>query len=256
MKRKLLFPVLILIIFLTVFIYTSQLDLLEISTEPVRKITQKTLKSDDPFLEMRQEIYANMERLQIFWQKRIDASVNKDYYLVVSLQDSMLWLDINGTSVHQGKIRQFEVSPELLVRCGKPEINTWLQTPFFLNEQWATIPKQPIRTKDISGEDFNLDSLDFRPSKVDSTDVYVVFTYNKSFRLGFRQQEPVKNINPYLKKQIPPISDDLYVFTQPTDSLSYRQLLSGEWLSIIVDPSDIIAVYRALNLSSQLVIGI
>jgi hypothetical protein len=256
MKRKLLFPLVISVFFLTVYIYTSQWDILEIYYEPVRKIMQNTPENSDPFLESRQEILANMERLQIFWQKRIDASVNKDYYLVVSLQDSMLWLDINGISVHQGRIRQYEVSPELLVKSGKPEINSWLQTPFFLNEQWATIPKHPIRTKDISGDEINLDSLDFRPSKVDSTDIYVVFTYNESFRLGFRQPEPVKNINPYLKKQIPPALDDQYIFSQPTDSLSFHRLLRGEWVSITVDPSDIIAVYRALDLSSQLVIGI
>jgi hypothetical protein len=229
---------------------------LQIFPEPITKIEQPEPELTDPYLHTRKMIFDNLERQETFWKKRIDASENKTYYLVISLLDSMLWLDINGITVHQAKITHYELSPELLARRSTKAIHAWLQTNFYLQEQWATIPKHPIRTKDISGENVNLDSLDFKPSEVDSTDIFIVFKYNESLVLGIRQTEPVMSENPGLRKQIPSDSSEYLLPTESLDSLTYKALLDSEWVTITTGSSDIIAVYRALDLTSQLIIGI
>jgi hypothetical protein len=256
MKKTLFSLSFIFLMLLTAFIYAWHFNLLEIFYEPVAKIIPPPAGDTDPFLKHLRERQANLERLETFWQKRIETKENKDYYLVISLLDSMFWLDMGGINVHESRIAGYELSPSLLVKRPSRQVHVWLKTSFFIQELWATIPKYPIRTKDISGTGAASDSLDFRPSALDSTDIFVVFCTNNSLKIGFRQPDPVHTGNPNLKKQIPLISDELDLPIMLSDSLEFTKLLGAEWVIITAAPADIIAVYRALDINAQLVIGI
>jgi hypothetical protein len=255
--RRILFSLLLLFLVLfAVFLYAVQNSFLEIFYKPLTAVHHKAPEFEDPYLQNRSEYYSRLERLETFLQQRIEASKNEDYYLVVSLQDSMIWLEIKGVTVHEGIILGYELSYDMQRKRDSREIHNWMKSGFFLQEEWATIPKHPIRTKDISGNRMNLDSLDFRPSAIDSTDIYVVFVYNDSLKLAFVQPQSTSISTPLLEKQISLAAGEIKAEITSGDTLSFSSLLQGDWVVIRAAPADIIAIYRALNKKSQLVIGI
>jgi hypothetical protein len=255
--RRILFSLLLLfLVLLVIFLYAFQNSFLEIFYKPITAVHHEAPAFEDPYLQDRNEYYSRLERLETFLQQRIEASKNKDYYLVISLQDSMMWLDINGVTVHESTILGFDLSHDMKMKRDSREIHDWMKTGFFLQEEWATIPKHPIRTKDISGNRMNLDSLDFRPSEIDSTDIYVVFVYNDSLKLALVQPHPASISTPLLEKQISMVAGEIKAEITSGDTLSFSSLLEGDWIVIRAAPADIIAIYRALNKMSQLVIGI
>lgn len=255
--RRIIFSLfLFLSVLLAIFLYAFQNNFLEIFYTPITAVYHKAPEVEDPYLQDRKAYYTRLERLDTFLQKRIAASENKDYYLVVSLPERVIWLDINGVTVHEGAILDYELSPDMKIKRDSREIHHWIKSDFFLIAEWATIPKHPIRTKDISGNRMNLDSLDFRPSEIDSTDIYVVFVYNDSLKLAFVQPHPALSSTPFLEKQISMAAGEIKAEITSGDTLSFRSLLEGDWIVITAAPADIIAIYRALNKMSQLVIGI
>jgi len=160
----------------------------------------------------------------------------------------------DGINVHESKISSYQLSPELKIKRETAEIKTWLSKSFYLMEQWATIPKEPIRTKDLSGDRKGLDSLDFRPFGIDSTDIIIVFQYSGNFRISLKQNGLDTENRVLLEKQGKSISDN--DSSHKATQISYQNLLQEEWISIELPPLEVIAIYRALKIKSQLLLGL
>ncbi len=239
-----------------IFLYWDHFPQLEVF--PGRDAMKNTpqFTNEDPYLNALDNKLTDLELNEIFWKRRVNTKIPDEYILVISLQDSSVWLDIDGISVHESKISSFQLSPELKSRCETSGVKAWLKKSYFLAEQWATIPKEPIRTKDLSVDRKGLDSLYFKPFVIDSSDIMIVLLYSGNLRIGLKQTGLNSTNNILLDKQNnkPSISDSL---SSPNGThMSYTNLLQGDWISIELPPLEVIAIYRALKLKSQLVPGL
>ena len=165
------------------------------------KITQ-TFSPEDPHLKSLEEKVTDLELNEIFWKMRVKTKIPDTYTLAISLLDSSVWLDIDGVTIHESKISSFQISEDLKLIRTSAEIRSLLTNPFYLLDEWATIPKEPIRTKDLSGDRKNLDSLDYRPSTVDSTEIMVVLGYSENLKIGMKQRGLNPDNIPLLERQV------------------------------------------------------
>jgi len=220
------------------------------------KRSQTSSRNEDLYLSSLEKKLTDLELNELFWKRRIKTKIPDAYTLVISLLDSSIWLDINGVSIHQSNITSFQMSDDLTLKRETPDIKTWLNKSFYLTEEWATVPKEPIRTKDISGDRKDLDSLDFRPSTIDSTDIMVVFVYSEKFRVGLKQSGLHSDDAIFLKKQVEKNHTSGNMDTSTETKMSYHDLLKDDWISIEIPSLDVIAIYRALILNSQVIPGL
>lgn len=249
---------LFLIIFLAIPIYLYRDYFLKLEVFPGRDTMKKsqTFHNDDPYLNSLKNKLTDLELNEIFWKQRIKTKIPDAYTLVISLLDSSVWLDINGVSIHKSNIVSFQISDDLKLKRESAEISSWLIKSFYVVEEWATVPKEPIRTKDITGTRNDLDSLDFRPFSLDSTDIMVVLMYSENLRIGLKQGGLHSDNRVLLEKQEIKKHGSETILT-PTDiKMSYNNLLQEEWISIEISRLDVIAIYRALKIKSQLIIGL
>jgi hypothetical protein len=165
-------------------------------------------------------------------------------------------LDIDGVSIHESKINSYQISADLISKRESAKIRAWLQDSYYLTEEWATVPKEPIRTKDLSGDRADQDSLDFRPFAGDSTDIMVVLTYSGNLKIGLKQNGLRSENNILLEKQEIKIQNSEKIIAPENIQMSYTNLLQGDWISIEVPAQDAIAVYRALKINSQVILGL
>jgi len=256
MKKILLRLFIVLLLSIPIILYWDHFPQLEVF--PGRDAMKKTqqITNDDPYLNKLGDKLTDLELNEIFWRRRINTKIPDDFTLIISLRDSSVWLDIDGISVHESKISSIQLSLDLRKKRESADVKTWLKKSFYLSEQWATIPKEPIRTKDLSGDRNGLDSLDLKPSLIDSTDIMIIFQYSDNLKIGLKQTRLNSGSKVLLEKQgnKNDISENLI---SPTGiHMSYSNLLEGDWISIELPALEVIAIYRALKLRSQLVLGL
>ena len=84
----------------------------------------------------------------------------------------------------------------------------------------------------------------------------IVFQYSDNLKIGLKQTRLNSGSKVLLEKQgnKNDIAENLI---SPTGIyMSYSNLLEGDWISIELPALEVIAIYRALKLRSQLVLGL
>lgn len=216
-------------------------------------MTGQSLPPEESEYDQLRKKLADLEREEIFWKNRIKAAKNDQFNLILNFPDSLLELEIKGISMHQCKIRNYEFSPGIERKKNIFEEDRWPIQPITLREQWATIPKRPIRIKDISNMKNLADSLDFTPASNDTGDVSIVLICSGNLSIGISQPKKLRSENPVLARDI---SQTVVMPTESSvvDSAKFRELLKGDWIHLRITRLDAIAIYRALTEKSQLVI--
>jgi len=212
---------------------------------------KKTLRVESEYALLSEELAA-LEREEIFWKNRIEIAKNDQFNLILNIPDSLLELEIRGISVQQSKIQCYTLCPELNKNKDKWGSIKWLRQPVSLREQWATIPKRPIRVRDISTMQNLADSLNFTPASDDSEDVSIILVWSRNLSIGISQiKEPLSD-NPFLYRNIE--QESVSTQSSVTDSVRFGDLLQKDWISIKIRRLDVTAIYRALSEKSQLAI--
>ena len=249
MKLPLLILVLV-VLFVISFSFYYYIELLKDNpANPGRSQSMKTEESDYNLL--RQELAA-LEREETFWKNRIEIAKNDQFNLILNFPDSLMELEIKGISVQQTKIQSYTLCPE--IKKIKDELGSrkWFRQPVSLREQWATIPKRPIRVKDITTMENLADSLNFSPASDDSGDVSIILVCSGNLSIGISQIKKPLSDNPFLFRSIE--QESISRRSSVTDSVRYWDLLREEWITLKVRRLDATAIYRALSEDSQLVI--
>ena len=176
----------------------------------------------------------------------------EQYHLFIDLSDSTFTLEITGIIAHSTTILNFELA-ENLIRLNKSEkIIRTLRDPFHLVEEWASIPKQPIRVKDISGFEWNPDSLNFVPTEVDTGYVFVVLKCSKDLTVMISQRAKLGEMPSYITSDHLSKFRDLVKRAYASSEISFSGLIQKNWIGIEIPRADIIAIYRAINEKSLL----
>lgn len=209
--------------------------------------------ADDPLLKLNQQLM-DIEISKHFWENKIKLS-DMDYYnLFINLSDRLVSLETSGITVHDAKIFNFEIAENIQSFRDKKDIVMLLSEPLKLQDEWASIQKDPIRIKDISGYQWDPDSLNFVPTEIDTEFVFVVLKYSKNISIMISQRAIVGKMPSYIKAD--PMSRFEYIMNKNMEKnkMPFSPLLQKNWIGIEIPRSDAITIFRALKEKSLLVL--
>ena len=222
--------------------------------KPDKKIPADAQKlTRDPIKELNQKMI-DLDIQKNFWNNKIKLADQEQYNLFINLSDSLISLEMNGITAHRAQILNFTLSDSIRSQRQSQDIIRLLSEPLEILDQWASIPKEPIRVKDITGYKWNPDSLSFVPDQIDTEFVFIVFKCSKNISIMISQRAIIGNMPLYI------ISDPLTRFEfimknqDKMEELPFAQLLQNNWIGIEIPRSDAIALFRALMDKSLLVL--
>ena len=242
-----LFTTILILIFISAGYYYTVFE---------RKTKNPSVQSkpaDDPHLRLNQQLI-DLEISKNFWENKIKLAETQYYNLFINLSDRFLTLEMSGIIVHEAKIFNFEIAENIQLYRDKRDIVKLLSEPLKLQDEWASIPKDPIRVKDISGYQWDPDSLNFVPTEIDTQFVFIVLKYSKNLSIMISQRAIIGKMPLYIKAD--PITRFEYIMNEKTNinKIPFSQLLQKNWIGIEIPRSDAIAIFRALTDKSLLVL--
>ena len=192
-----------------------------------------------------------------FWQSRLEAAQKDSIYLTFDSNDSSLMLESKGVILRRAKADRYEMSTMVKWMKESGQGLPGADHPLSLKIVRATVPKTPIRILDRSA---GIDSTVTSPAldKPDSTNAVMVVSIIYEIEPG---------ITFYLKQSGTLSRDNWY--TEMEQFLRHRwdvamndvqRILTGEspktdlWLSIEIPREDVIAIFRALPGTPNLVV--
>ncbi len=247
---------LVLLLFLIVLITSDyKHESCDTGVNDTLKITpgQDSVRKIDPVVRLKNKL-THLELEKTFWNSRISLAKDDHHHLVLNLPDSALYLDIKGTTVHECPLNKYSISGTIMSLLKTDQAKQWLQKPFQLEDEWATIPKRPIRVKDISYAGWEADSLDFSPSDTDTTDVFIILRFSRDLTLGLKQAKEVTSSDPFLIHQKDSDPDSTLLENTTNEKKQFSQLLSGHWIDVSVTRSDAISIFRAITKNSKIIL--
>jgi hypothetical protein len=244
-----------------IWFFTTFLALICLSTgyyytifEPKKKILpEKTQVVIDPLIELDKRLI-NLEISKKYWENKIKLADRDHYNIFINLSDSLVSLEMSGITAHDSKILNFKIAENIQRQRQNKDLVRMFREPFHLLDKWASIPKDPLRVKDISGYQWAPDSLNFVPDTTDTEFVFIVLKCSGNFSIMISQRavtgkmpayidpDPINRFNFIMNKNINP------------ESIPFFPLLQKNWIGIEIPRSDAIALFRGLMDKSLLVL--
>lgn len=125
-----------------------------------------------------------------FLQNRLHLARQDSIYLVLNLNDSLLDIEIKGLDVHRCKLHGIEVTNRLKVATHHDMLN-WLNKPFTLRYELATIPKVPILVVDAPKDTTEAAKLPKKPLEPEKTAVFLTLMFDRGLVVQIEQVEEV-----------------------------------------------------------------
>jgi hypothetical protein len=214
--------------------------------EQAVKIPEDPQSVENPLQLLNQQLI-ELEIRKNFWKNKIKLAEQDHFNLFIDLSDSIVTLEISGIIAHSTPIMNFEVAETMEDLKQDEDIIRLLQNPFQLIDQWASIPKDPIRVKDISGFEWNPDSLNFVPTKIDTDYVFIVLKCSRDLTVMISQRAIMGKMPPYISSDHFTKFEILMKDKSKDGKSPFVQLLQNKWVGIEIPRSDAIAIYRALT---------
>jgi len=211
--------------------------------------------SEDPAIELNQQLI-DLEIQKNFWKNKIKLADQDNYNLFINLSDSLVSLEISGITVHRAQLLNFDISESLRLQGNRHDIIEILSEPLDLLDEWASIPKEPIRVKDISGYKWSPDSLSFVPDQIDTDFVFIVLKCSRDITIMISQRTIMGIMPSYITSDPKTRFDSIIKNKTGTDELPFAQLLQKYWIGIEIPRSDAIALFRALMDKSLLILSL
>lgn len=196
-------------------------------------------------------------REERFWQSRLEAAQKDSLYLTFDSNDSSLMIESKGVVLRRARADRFEMSALLkhMKEIGQPL--TGSEHPLPLKLVRATVPQTPVRILDRSA---GLDTTVTSPASDPPDSAAALMVVSIIYEI-----EP--GITLYLKQSGTLSRDNWY--TEMEQFLRHRwdvamadvdRILTGEspktdlWLSIEIPREDVIAIFRALPGTPNLIV--
>jgi hypothetical protein len=239
------------ILILLIFISTGYYYTVFIPDQTV--VQDSSFVEEDPLQILNQQLI-DLEVKKNFYKNRIKLTNMDHYNLFIDLSDSIVTLEISGIIAHSASILNFEIGENYKTNKQTERIIKVLRDPFQLISEWASIPKKPIRVKDISGFEWNPDSLNFVPTKTDTDFVFIALQYSKDLTVLISQRSIVGAMPSYITPDHLNKFEKIIKQNQRSEELPFGQVLQKNWIGIEIPRSDAVILYRALSEKSLLVL--
>lgn len=240
------FYTLFFVIFLSLILISIGYYYTIFKPEQVIKIQGDPQTTENPLQLLSQQLI-DLEIKKNFWKNKINLVQQDHFNLFIDISDSIVTLEISGIIAHSSPILNFEIAETIEVLRFNEDIIEMLQDPFQLIDQWASIPKAPIRVKDISGYKWNPDSLNFVPTKIDTNYVFIVLKCSRDLTVMISQRAIIGKMPPYIISDHSTKFKNVMTVKSKFKELDFSQLLQKKWIGIEISRSDAIAFYRALT---------
>lgn len=131
-----------------------------------------------------------LEVEQAFLQSRLKFAQTDSISLVVDLLDSTVSLEVKGVEIRRCKVLRSKLSVEGEYMRKIGILSDWLSAPFVLQQEHATIPKEPIRVKEAPK---NADEANLMPPEEVPVEEGVVnfwLYFDRNFSLSVKEAQP------------------------------------------------------------------
>jgi hypothetical protein len=214
------------------------------------QIEEQKVKKD-PLKVLNQQLI-DLEIKKNFWKNKIKLAEQEQFNFFMDLSDSIATLEISGIIAHSSTILNYEISENLRILKQEENIIRMLRDPLHIIEDWASVPKDPIRVKDISGFEWNPDTLNFVPNEIDTEFVFIVFKCSKEISVMISQRAIAGEMPSYIEEDYLTKFHNLANTQKKDKDVPFSDLIQKNWIGIEVARSDAIALYRAINEQSLL----
>ena len=131
-----------------------------------------------------------LEIEQAFLQARLKLAQTNAVYLVIDLVDNAVSLEIKGVEVRRCKILRFNISSEDEYMRQIGILSDWLSTPFVLQQDRATIPKEPIRVKEAPKDAAEADLQVDENISIENSVVKFSLYFDRNFLISVKEAQP------------------------------------------------------------------
>ena len=216
-------------------------------------LPKKSQLVEDPLLELNQKL-VDLEIVKNFWKNKIELAEQNQYNIFIDLSDSLISLEMSRITAHSVKILNFDVADNFDLMRHNKEIIKMLRDPFHLIDSWASIPKTPIRVKDISGYQWDPDSLNFVPTQIDTEFVFIVLKCSRNLSVMISQRSIIGDMPAYINSDQHTKFKTIMNKNTGYEKLPFFQLLQKNWIGIEIPRSDAVSLFRALADNSLIVL--
>ena len=189
-----------------------------------------------------------------FWKNRIKMAKNSSVDLVIDFIDSVVILEMKGVPLKQSKIIEYQFSNTLNKIVNSDSLIHFIDNIFIVEDDWATIPKEPIVVKEAPKAPLDIDKDSPTEIPVDTGKVHFLLHLNNDLSIQIDPQQKKQDQIWIIKNKY-----DTWIPTEPEEK-QVRMLLEcipplqKYWIKLQVDNDDARVIYRALSSQAELTI--
>lgn len=168
-----------------------------------------------------------------FWTNRVELAKKRDLYLSVDLVENYVSLDMEGVLLRKCRVDSKRLGSSLDELKKRGEADKWMDRPFSLQKDRASLPKQPILVKDITSKPDTSDALFLLKRPVENQKFMFELEFDRDLRL--------------------------LVYESGIDAENVLKMFgegekSDRSITLALDRNDVRAVYRALPDSLKMIL--
>ncbi len=173
-----------------------------------------------------------IRRLEIdnsFWRQRIDMAQDKSIDLLVDLHRKEMSIEIGGVLVYTSNMYNYILNTNLKNVLYREDYLSWLKMPRTLENEWASIAKEPIQIRDIRPRSENESVLTHFRNPEAERESYIKLYFSGQLEIVLRQVDSVPDS---LRATDIPVTKNEYVLemfvSKTTANIIFRALVTGE----------------------------
>ena len=176
----------------------------------------------------------HLEIENIYWSKRIEMASDKSIDMLVDLVSKEICLEINGVLVYTATIINYIFNSHLRKMLQGYDYKSWLNESRLLENEWASIAKEPIQIRDIRPRSEGETILThFRDPEAEN-EARIILYFSGQLTLILRQVEPVPDS--LRATDIPAVNKPYMIelFVSKTSAKTiFRAIKTGETMMVL-----------------------
>lgn len=183
---------------------------------------------------------------QAYLQSRWALAKGDSISLAVDLRDSLISLEMKGTPIRQCRILRFDMSRALERLQAKGRLHEWLATPFLLENDFATLPKTPIRVITAPRDTLEAQARAEETIPLEKNEVHFTLRFDRNLTLSIEQAQDL-TFQGRIKKWLYELQRSYALMAEGLQALARGELPQHRMLiELELSQEDAKAIYRAL----------
>jgi len=227
-------------------------------SEYFESMKSRTGKSKVPVIDFQNErekaLYFRLKIDELFWKNRVELAKGDSMYLSINLPDSLLILELNGVPLRQCKIEEYKITPLYSQLKFQPQFLEWLNDPFILGDESATISKVPI--KEVIAPKDTIEAMKqlSKEIEIEKEDVQFILGFDRDLILEIKQTEPPTLMGRFEMVLFRVLKNITAFFKDFYSLMTLKSSSQDFWIKIKISQNDAKAIYRALPKEARVIL--